>query len=164
MAPKRTHTRRNLDLEAMILVFDSEKIVHKRKENPISTVSCLDIYLSFPKDGLKSIEDLDFDLKFEQTMFRIKSESCLNEIIFDEKRFQYLVLVASTKPLVISTQNQQPLQVLILAMASRFSPLFVPTQLHDLPWEYNQRINLYDVEGNVSSQKHLYWFNDFVDL
>jgi hypothetical protein len=57
---------------------DPEKIVHKRKENPISPVLCLDRYLSFPKDGVKSIEDLDFDSKFEQTMFRTKPKSCLN--------------------------------------------------------------------------------------
>jgi hypothetical protein len=145
-------------------VSDPEKIVHKRKENPISPVLCLDRYLSLPKDGVTSIEDLDFDLKFEQTLFRTKSESCLNEIIFDEKRFQDLILAASTKPLVIHTQNQQPLQVLTAAMAARFSPLVLPAQLHDLPQEYNQRIKLYDVEGNVSAQKHLDWFNDFIDL
>jgi hypothetical protein len=79
-------------------VSDPEKIVHKRKERPISPVFCLDRYLSFPKDGVKSIEDLDFDLKFEQTLFRTKSESSLNEIIFDEKRFQDLILAASIKP------------------------------------------------------------------
>jgi hypothetical protein len=48
--------------------------------------------------------------------------------------------------------------------AARFAPLILPTQLHDLPQNYSQRIKLYDVEGNVSSQKHLDWFNDFVDL
>ena len=25
-------------------------------------------------------------------------------------------------------------------------------------------IKFYDAEGNVSAKKHLYWFNDFVDL
>jgi hypothetical protein len=148
----------------VIPVSDPEKIVHKRKENPISPVLCLDRYLSFPKDGVTSIEDLDFDVKFEQTLFRTKSESCLNEIIFDKKRFQDLILAASTKPLVIHTQNQQPLQVLTAAMEARFSPLVLPAQLHDFPREYNLRIKLYDVEGNVSAQKHLDWFNDFIDL
>jgi hypothetical protein len=36
--------------------------------------------------------------------------------------------------------------------------------LHDLPQNYSQRIRLYDAEGNVSAQKHLDWFNDFIDL
>ena len=49
-------------------------------------------------------------------------------------------------------------------MAARFSPLILPAQLHDFPLEYNQRIKLYDAEGNVAAQKHLDWFNDFVDL
>jgi hypothetical protein len=49
-------------------------------------------------------------------------------------------------------------------MAARFSPLVLSTQLHDFPREYNQRIKLYDVDSNVSTQKHLDWFNDFVDL
>jgi hypothetical protein len=33
-----------------------------------------------------------------------------------------------------------------------------------LPHNYNQRIKLYNAEGIVSSQKHLDWFNDFIDL
>jgi hypothetical protein len=49
-------------------------------------------------------------------------------------------------------------------MSTRFSPLVLPAQLHDLPQEYNIRIKLYDVEGNVSAQKHIEWFNDFIDL
>jgi hypothetical protein len=49
-------------------------------------------------------------------------------------------------------------------MDTRFTPLALLNQLHDLPQNYNQRIKLYDVEGNDSTQKHLYWFNDCVDL
>jgi hypothetical protein len=111
-----------------------------------------------------SIEDLYFDLKIEQTLFRTKYESCFNKIIFDKKRFQDLFLAASTKPLMIPTQNQQPLQVLTASMAASFSPLVLPSQLHDFPREYNLTIKLYDVEGNVSAQKKLDWFNDFADL
>jgi hypothetical protein len=33
-----------------------------------------------------------------------------------------------------------------------------------LPQNYSQRIRLYDAEGNVSAQRHLDWFNDFIDL
>jgi len=49
-------------------------------------------------------------------------------------------------------------------MVARFTPLILPTHLHDFPQNYNQRIRLYDVDGNVSAQRHLDWFNDFVDL
>ena len=164
MAPKRIHTRRNPDPEAAIPVFDLEKIVHKRKERPIIPSFHLYRYLSLPKYGVTRIENLEFDVKFEQTLFKTKYESCLNKFIFDKKRFQDLILHAYTKTIMIHTQNQQPLQVLTAAMASRFSPLILPAQLQDFPQEYNQRIKLYDVEGDVSAQKHLDWFNDFMDL
>jgi hypothetical protein len=49
-------------------------------------------------------------------------------------------------------------------METIFSPLVLPTQLHDLPQDYNLRIKLYDVEGNISAQNHIDWFNDFIDL
>ena len=33
-----------------------------------------------------------------------------------------------------------------------------------LSQDYNLRIKLYDAEGNISTQKHIDWFNDFIDL
>jgi hypothetical protein len=53
-----------------------------------------------------SIEYLEFDVKFEQTLFKTKSESCLSKAIFDKKRFQDFILAASAKPIVIHDQNQ----------------------------------------------------------
>jgi hypothetical protein len=47
----------------------------------------LDKNLSLPKDGAQSIDDLDFDTLFEQTLFRSKSETSLDHIVFDEERF-----------------------------------------------------------------------------
>jgi hypothetical protein len=98
-------------------VSDPENIVHKRKENPVTPVLHPDRYLSFPKDGVTSIEDLEFDVKFEQSLFRTKSESRLNETIFDEKRFQDLILAVSVRPVVtplktnsLSDPSQQPWQ------------------------------------------------------
>ena len=49
-------------------------------------------------------------------------------------------------------------------MEAIFSPFILPAQLHDLPQDYNLRIKLYDVEGNISAQNNLDWFNDFIDL
>jgi hypothetical protein len=88
----------------------------------------------------------------------------LNEIIFDEKKFQSLIPTNPTQDVVISTHTIQPVQTPPRVMAARFTPLTLPSQLHDLPLNYNQIIKLYDVEGNDSTQKHLYWFNDFVNL
>jgi hypothetical protein len=124
----------------------------------------LDRYFSFPKDKVTRIEDLEFDVKFEQSLFRTKYESCLNETIFDEKRFQDLILATYFKPVVIPARNQHLLRPLTAAMADIFSPLILPAQFHDLPQDYNLRIKLYDAEGNISTQKHLEWFNDFIEL
>jgi hypothetical protein len=145
-------------------VSDPEKLLHKRKERITDPVCYLDMNLSLPKDGVKIIDDLDFDLLFEQTLFRSRSKSYLNEIIFDEKKFQSLIPTNPPQAVVIPTQTIQPVQIPPRVMAARFSPLALPAQLHDLPQNYNQRIKLYDVEGNASAQKHLDWFNDFVDL
>jgi hypothetical protein len=49
-------------------------------------------------------------------------------------------------------------------MATKFSPFILPAQLDDLPQDYNLRIKLFDAEGNISTQNHLNWFNDFIDL
>ena len=49
-------------------------------------------------------------------------------------------------------------------MATRFTPLFLPTQLHDLPQGYSQRIRTYGAEGDITAQQHLDRFNDFIDL
>jgi hypothetical protein len=50
MAPKRIHTRSNLDPEAAIPMSDPEKLVHKRKEKPVIPVLHPNRYLSLPKD------------------------------------------------------------------------------------------------------------------
>jgi hypothetical protein len=88
----------------------------------------------------------------------------LNEIIFDEKKFQSLIPTNPPQVVVIPSQTIQPVQIPPRVMAARFTPLALPAQLHDFPQNYNQKIKLYDVEGNASAQKHLDWFNDFVDL
>jgi hypothetical protein len=72
-------------------VSDPEKLMCKGKERIADPLYYLDMNLSLPKDGVKIIDDLDFDLLFEQTLFRSRSESYLNEIIFDEKKFQSLI-------------------------------------------------------------------------
>jgi hypothetical protein len=113
----------------------------------------LDRSSSLSKDGTQSTDDLEFDAFFEQTLFRSKSETNLDEIVFDQKRFQ--ALVSNNIPQILNLPR---------AMAAKFSPLIFPAQLHDFPQNYSHRIKLYDVGGNILSQKHLDWFNNFVDL
>lgn len=49
-------------------------------------------------------------------------------------------------------------------MASRFNPLVLLAQLHDLPQGYSQIIRTFGAEGDITTQQHLDKFNDFVDL
>ena len=49
-------------------------------------------------------------------------------------------------------------------MATRFTPLVLPTALHELPQNYAQRIIQFDAEGDVTTQQHLDRFIDFIDL
>ena len=50
-------------------------------------------------------------------------------------------------------------------MATKFKPLTLNAQLHDLPQNYAQRIRCFGaVEGDVTIQQHLDRFNDFIDL
>ena len=50
------------------------------------------------------------------------------------------------------------------AMDSRFAPLVLPAQLHDLPQAYSTRIKTHSFEGDITAQQHLDRFNDFYDL
>jgi hypothetical protein len=106
-------------------VSDPEKLLHKRKERVVDSGIFLDINLSLPKDGVKSIDDLDFDIKFEQSLFRSRSESNLNEVLFDEKKFQSLISTVPNQIVVIPSQIVQPVQNPPRAMANKiFSPCF----------------------------------------
>jgi hypothetical protein len=147
------YTRENPNPNPTEPVYDPKKILCRTREQALDPFYYLERSMSLPKDDTQSIDDLEFDALFEQTLFRSKSENILDEIVFYQKRFQALVSNNIT-------QIPNPPRV----MAARFSPLVLPSQLHDFPQNYIQRINLYDVEGNVSSQRHLDWFNNFVDL
>jgi hypothetical protein len=145
-------------------MYDLEKLLHKGKERVPNPLYYLDRNLCLPKDRVKSIEDLDFDLLFKQTLLRSRLESYLNEIIFSENKFQSLIPTNTPRTSIIPTQTIHPVQIPPRVMAAKFAPLTFLAQLHDLPQNYNQRIKLYSVEGNASTQKHLDWFNDFFDL
>ena len=49
-------------------------------------------------------------------------------------------------------------------MATKFTPLVLPAQLHDLPQGYSQIIKTYGVEGDITTQQRLDKFNDFFNL
>jgi hypothetical protein len=70
LAPNKIYTGRKPDPKPIAFVFDPEKLLHKRKERVVDSGIFLDRNLSFPKDGVKIIDDLYFDIKFEQNLFR----------------------------------------------------------------------------------------------
>ena len=49
-------------------------------------------------------------------------------------------------------------------MANRFAPLALPTNLHDLPQGYAQRLKQFGAEGDITAQHHMDRFLYFCDL
>jgi hypothetical protein len=56
-------------------VCDPEKLLRRTREQAPDPFYYLDRNLSLSKDDVQSIDDLDFDALFEQTLFRSKSET-----------------------------------------------------------------------------------------
>ena len=68
------------------------------------------------------------------------------------------ILVSTT------TSYQVPSPNFLVVMDYRYAPLVLPTQLHDLPRAYSQRIRTFGAEGDITARQHLDKFNDFCDL
>jgi hypothetical protein len=91
LAPKTIYTRENPVPNPTEPVYDLEKILCNTREKVPDPFYYLDKSMSLPKDDAQSIDDLEFDEFFEQTMFRSKSETNLDEIVFKHKRLQALI-------------------------------------------------------------------------
>jgi hypothetical protein len=85
------YTRENTNPNLVETVFDPEKLLHKTREQALNPFYYLDKSQSLPKYDVQSIDDLEFDTMFEQTMFRSKLETSSDDIVFDQKRFQALI-------------------------------------------------------------------------
>ncbi len=59
-----------------------------------------------PEDGVLSIEDLYFDLKFEHSLFRSKSESDLDSIVVDDNFFQIPVNTKTEEDSVFTEEER----------------------------------------------------------
>jgi hypothetical protein len=88
LAPKRIHTRSHPDPEPVTIVDNPEKLLRKRNivEGQGSN-SPLHRATSLP-EKLVTIQDIEFDLPFEQSLFRTKSDSFVNEIVLDQTILQ----------------------------------------------------------------------------
>ncbi len=89
LASRKVHTRRNPDRNPPKVVDDLEKFLRMSKNKAENfTPIRLEKSPSLAKDGELSIEDLYFDLKFEHTLFRSKSESDLESTFVDDNFLQ----------------------------------------------------------------------------
>jgi hypothetical protein len=77
------YTKENSDPNPTEPMYDPEKIMCSTREKAPNPFYYLDKSLSLPKDNVKIIDDLEFDKLFEQTLFRSKLETNLDDIFFN---------------------------------------------------------------------------------
>jgi hypothetical protein len=116
LAPKKIHTRKNLDPNPPEVAFDPKKIIQKsQKELSESHKVFLERTFSLPKDEVRSLDHIPFVVKFEKSFVRTKSKSYLSKTVFDIGKFKYLFStspgVSSPKPDVSSLKSSVSSQV-----------------------------------------------------
>lgn len=79
------------------LVFDPEKLLQKYKKKVEPNTSKFQSFNSFSGDDIVDIDNIGFDLNFEQSLFRSKSEFDLKEAIPDPNNFQTIAYNNSAK-------------------------------------------------------------------
>jgi hypothetical protein len=96
MAPKIIYMRKNPDPNRPKVVEDLEKILRGSSKTDKGTFH-LQRSLSLPAKCIKSIDNIIFYDKFEQTLFKSKSGSNLSQVIFDPERLTSFTLRSSSK-------------------------------------------------------------------
>jgi hypothetical protein len=164
-------------------VVDNPKRIMRRSGTPADKgISHLQKASSFPTESVRCFTSFDFDKEIDQSFPRSRSKNELCQVLTGPERpntfrpTQQPSHPSSTpavqNPISYSTTFIPPLILAYtvvfpnppIVMATRFSPLSLPTQLHDLPLGYSQRIRTYGAERDVSSHQHIIRFNDFCDL
>ena len=95
LAPKRIYTRRNPSPNPPKVVEDPERILRRSNNKADKGIFHLQGSLSLPVEGIKDINDIIFDQKFEQTLFRSKSSLDLSQVIFGPKDSFLLIQLSS---------------------------------------------------------------------
>ena len=73
MAPSgRKYTRNNLDPNLAELVYNLEKILGEGKKNNFLSSSLLTRCVSLSEEAVQTLDDLQFDYKFQHSLFRSK--------------------------------------------------------------------------------------------
>ena len=86
MAPRRIYTRSNPDPDPLKVVEDPKRILRKKKSKIDSGIPLISRSVSLLKEGVISVDDLQFDIKFEHSLFRSKLDSYLSQIVFYQER------------------------------------------------------------------------------
>ena len=122
--------------------------------------------------SLKGSDPLDFIIKRKYASFLEKiipssSFSNLGEFPASQNIENQSTLLGSYtpfsalfNPFSVSVKSPSYLQ----AMATKFAPLVLPQQLHDLPHDYGQHVKKFNGEDEVSAQQHLVWLDDYYDI
>ena len=79
----KRYTRRNPDLDPKTPVEDSERILKAKKQSDQSYLPLFQRSTSLASDSIKTLDGLKFHIKFEQSLFRSKSDSDLSEVVID---------------------------------------------------------------------------------
>ena len=84
------YTRSNPDPKTVVIVYDPDRIGKKKKqtENLEAEISLVRVN-SLPSE-LESLQDIDFDLKFEHSSFKSKFESDLKNVVLDPDFISFL--------------------------------------------------------------------------
>ena len=97
MTPKKIYSRKNLDPNLILqLVEDPKKPLRKKKDHNYTCIS-INRSISLPKGGVIIVEDLEFDEKFELSLFKSKSDLYLTQIVFDLERFNTFIPTTSSQ-------------------------------------------------------------------
>lgn len=179
MLASRQYTRENPDPDPPH-IYENPNFIPRvlRQESAITPMfkspSCPDIF--------EYLEELDFDERFEISLFESKSEKAIYYIIPDPK-FLVDLEIERTNRLIDSyistypqTPSPNPLQTVHTPpapprpnpprmMATHFSPLVLPQVLDDMPNDYQSKIPFFDGTPNGSTaQQHVDKMVEFYEL
>ena len=85
MAPNRIYTRASPDRNLPKPVENPEKILRKSSSKSGKETYQLYKSTSLPVEGVDLIDEITFDLKFEHSLFKSKSEYDLSQIVFNPR-------------------------------------------------------------------------------
>ena len=95
MDPRRIYTKKNLDpdLNPPQVVEGPKRLLRKKKRKVEVEPSIALLYrsISFPKEGVIIVDDIQFDEKFELYLLRFRSDLDLSQVVFNQEKFNSFI-------------------------------------------------------------------------